>query len=141
MQAQLEDYTTFKEDAWDNFNRYVKEITGAQMSENEVSRLRLAIPDPARDGPVAFKAKMTRAIQVLDRAGNVYRSMLDKGMPLKKAEEAAKNEILSGIRRKPEAKAPKAPEPSGNEVRRRDPKTGKTAVFDSDTKKFLRWEE
>jgi len=39
----------FVRDSIENINNYIKEITGAQMSEKEATRLRLAQPDPGED--------------------------------------------------------------------------------------------
>jgi hypothetical protein len=61
----LEDFSTFTQAAIDNINRYIKEITGAQMSEFEADRLRKGTPDPERDGPTKFKSKMDANIRQL----------------------------------------------------------------------------
>lgn len=47
----------------ENINLYIKELTGAQMSELEADRLRLAQPDPGEkwwqgDNPITYKAKI-----------------------------------------------------------------------------------
>lgn len=57
------EYKAWASDAYDNMNRYIKEITGAAMSEVEAQRIRKAIPDPQNDGPTAFKAKMEAAVK------------------------------------------------------------------------------
>ena len=49
--------------ALDNINRYIKELTGAQMSEAEAKRLRQGLPDPgddpfSGDSPSGFRKKM-----------------------------------------------------------------------------------
>jgi hypothetical protein len=59
----LEDYRSFRLSAIDNINRYIKEITGAQMSEAEATRLRQGAPDAGDgilggDGPTTFMAKL-----------------------------------------------------------------------------------
>jgi hypothetical protein len=59
----LAKYAKYKRKAISNINLYIKEITGAQMSEKEADRLRLAQPDPGEkwyqgDDPITFKAKM-----------------------------------------------------------------------------------
>ncbi len=70
----LGDYTTFTTDAVDNMNRYIRDMTGAQLSEFEAERLRKGVPDPERDGPSVFKAKMDTQLRqfALARARAVY---------------------------------------------------------------------
>ena len=63
--AELTEFMNFKLDSVDNMNRYIKEITGAQMSEGEAKRLIKGIPNPGTglfdgDDPVSFAAKMNR---------------------------------------------------------------------------------
>lgn len=77
--------TTFVRDSIENINAYIKEITGAQMSEKEATRLRLAQPDPGEDvfsgdGPIKFKAKLDGAIEAasLAQARSIY--FLEKGI-------------------------------------------------------------
>ena len=105
----LEAGTNFAQDAWDNFNRYVKEITGAQMSENEVNRLRRAIPDPAHDGPTVFKAKLDRSFTIMERAGELYKSLLAKGIPLQKVQRQVADQMLQDAQGR---QAPKGAQPS-----------------------------
>ena len=57
----------FKRNAIENLNLYIKEITGAQMSEPEANRLRKAVPDAENDSPTEFKAKMDDAIVQLKK--------------------------------------------------------------------------
>lgn len=90
-------YTNFKFNASDNMNRYIKELTGAAMSELEANRLRKAIPDPENDSPTVFKAKMDRSFTVLRRAGALYKRLLKKGIPIAEVEEQVKQEMLSGL--------------------------------------------
>lgn len=70
----LADYTDFTTNAIDNMNRYIRDMTGAQLSEFESDRLRKGIPDPERDGPNVFKAKMDASVRqlTLARARAVY---------------------------------------------------------------------
>jgi hypothetical protein len=112
---KLEAYSTFQNDAFDNMNRYIKEITGAQMSESEADRLRKAMPDPQRDSPVEFKAKLDRSMVILQRAGNIYKEMLRNGISVDKAERAAADYVLDGMAPRkvlPKAGAP-GPDPIG----------------------------
>jgi len=54
--------------AIENINQYIKEFTGAQMSEKEAKRLRLAMPDPGEDifsgqGPAKFASNAQDALE------------------------------------------------------------------------------
>lgn len=51
------DFISFRRDAIDNVNRYIKEITGAAMAVPEAERIMKGIPNES-DGPTAFKAKI-----------------------------------------------------------------------------------
>lgn len=83
----LTEYTQFKQDAWDNLNRYIKEITGAQMSEAEAARLMRSMPNPGTsfydgDSPAEFKAKMDNTVRQLKLSAaryNYLRSAKFKG--------------------------------------------------------------
>lgn len=64
----LEAYVDFKRNAIEDINMYIKRITGAQMSEKEAGRIRLAKPDPGEglfdgDSPTQFKSKMNSTIR------------------------------------------------------------------------------
>lgn len=71
----LKNKTMFTAENIKNFNQYVKNITGAQMSENEVKRLIQAYPDAGfqdgilgfldKDTPSEFKAKYDQIMKVL----------------------------------------------------------------------------
>ena len=81
------DYWTFKRDAISNINLYIKEITGAQMSEKEADRLRLAIPDPGEgifdgDSPTRFEASMAAVEKQLKGARLRATYNMKKGLNL-----------------------------------------------------------
>ena len=81
----LVSYSVAKRRALDNINRYIKDITGAQMSEKEADRLRQAVPDPGEglfdgDAPPVFKSKLDD-IQLLSEASLArYRYYLKNGL-------------------------------------------------------------
>ena len=54
----LTDQATFMQAAFNNLNLYIKEITGAQMSFQEAERLGRGIPDPSKDTPIEYRAKL-----------------------------------------------------------------------------------
>jgi hypothetical protein len=63
----LTKYAAYKRRSISNINLYIKEITGAQMSEKEADRLRLAQPDPGEkwyqgDDPITFMGKLEDAV-------------------------------------------------------------------------------
>lgn len=69
---QLSEYTSFKRDSISSLNNYIKNITGAAMSEQEAERLMKGMPNPGvnmfdGDSPTEFKSKMGATLQGLDR--------------------------------------------------------------------------
>ncbi len=62
--AELTDATTFKQSVVDNMNRFIKEITGAQMSEAEAERIMKGVPN-MEDGPTEFAAKFNASVGAL----------------------------------------------------------------------------
>lgn len=84
VQLQTE-FKTWQRDGIENINSYIKEITGAQMSEKEADRIRLAQPDPGEtvfsgDAPSAYRAKMNASIASLEKARVRYKYYLEKGI-------------------------------------------------------------
>ena len=77
----LSDFAASKQSAIKNINLYIKEITGAQMSEKEADRLRKGIPDPGEgiwdgDDPITFERKLDETISALRRANVRYQRAL-----------------------------------------------------------------
>lgn len=110
-QAALTEFTAYKRDAIDNINRYIKEITGAQMSEGEAQRLTRGIPNPGAgifdgDSPTEFQAKMDATIKSLRMASARYTYALQNGLnvesiPLggiKGIMEARMNEMIDEVK-------------------------------------------
>ena len=84
-QAEYIRYKGFRRDAIENINDYIKEITGAQMSEKEANRLRLAQPDSGEgifdgDDPIAFQGKMDSAISAAKMSRARYAIALERGL-------------------------------------------------------------
>lgn len=77
---QLADYTAFRRDAFDNINRYIKEITGAQMSAQEADRITKGMPDPQRDSPTEFASKMQATMGSLRMSAARYVYALRSGL-------------------------------------------------------------
>lgn len=81
--AKLEQYTQFKQDSVDAFNRYIKFITGAQMAVAEAERIQKGFPNADKDSPTQFQAKMREtARQILGvqrRTGQALKSGIQIG--------------------------------------------------------------
>ena len=80
----LTDFKGYQRKSIENINLYIKEMTGAQMSEKEASRLRLAQPDPGEkwykgDSPITFKSKMDDVLKYSRAAVARYKYYLSKG--------------------------------------------------------------
>lgn len=68
----LAEYTRFRRDSISSLNEYIKQITGAAMSEPEAKRILKGMPNPGQglfdgDSPTEFKAKMDGVMSQLDR--------------------------------------------------------------------------
>lgn len=63
----LTDFSQFKGSTLDNLNRYIKEITGAAMSQSEAKRIQAGMPS-MDDAPTEFEAKMDNTMRLLSRA-------------------------------------------------------------------------
>ena len=79
VKQELQEYSTFKLNAAENLNRYIKEITGAQMSEVEAKRLMKAMPN-IKDSPSEFTAKFDAIVQNLEAANDRYIQTLSLGL-------------------------------------------------------------
>jgi hypothetical protein len=84
-QEYLDDFTSFQRAVNENANLYIKEITGAQMSEAEAARLMKAIMN-LQDNPVGFESKLTamkaKVKQQLERKEQIITSLLDENPEL-----------------------------------------------------------
>ena len=85
--AGLAEFSSFKRRAISNINLYIKEITGAQMSEAEASRLTKGMPDPGKglidgDSPTAFESKMNDVISELRMAAARYHYVTKNGLTI-----------------------------------------------------------
>jgi len=82
---ELQSLQSFKRKAIENINLYIKEITGAQMSEREATRLRQAMPDVgdnwySGDDPITFKSKLDDIIRNARLAAARYNWYRTKGL-------------------------------------------------------------
>lgn len=81
----LIDFKKHQRTGIENINKYIKEMTGAQMSEKEADRLRLAQPDPGEkwykgDSPITYKAKLDDTILGARAAITRYNYYKSKGI-------------------------------------------------------------
>ena len=82
--ATMTDFSAYRREGLENINRYIKEITGAQMSEAEANRLKLAVPDPGAgvfngDSPIQFKSKYDSAVDAAEAASLRYQYLMQRG--------------------------------------------------------------
>lgn len=100
-ELSLAEYTEFGRKSIENINLYIKQITGAQMSEAEASRLRLAIPDFGDawwrgDGPTKFKAKMLDVYEQLILSQARYNYVRKNGLTIARDENNNAMAFLDG---------------------------------------------
>ncbi len=81
----LEEFSVYKQNSLNNINLYIKEITGAQMSEKEATRIRQGLPDPGEnvfdgDSPTEFYSKMVNTYKQTKAAVARYNYYLKKGI-------------------------------------------------------------
>lgn len=91
QRQQLSDFAVYRQDAFENINSYIKEVTGAAMTDSEAKRILKGMPNPGDglfdgDGPTEFKAKLDNAIRQSELAVARYNAFRDKGftIPLSK---------------------------------------------------------
>lgn len=102
-QKELDEYSAFRRDAIENINRYIKEITGAQMSEKEANRLRKAMPDPGEgvfdgDSSTEFKSKWRSAVKSLRTSLVRYNYLRSRGLEDKAIESMSKTGTLPDLK-------------------------------------------
>lgn len=74
----LGDYDEFRDSTLENLNLYIKDITGAQMSEKEADRIEKAVAN-LKESPTEFKRGIRRIMKTLRRRDRMYRYMLNHG--------------------------------------------------------------
>ena len=83
----ISDVSAYKQNAWDAANRYIKYLTGAQMSEAEAQRILKSFPDPRLglfegDSPTEFKRKLDDAIGQVEASLSRNYYFLNKGFDI-----------------------------------------------------------
>jgi len=99
---QLREFANFKRTSLDNISRYIKEITGAQMSEREADRIRKGMPDPGEglfdgDAPSEFESNWASTMRSLRavQARNIY--YLKSGFEPGEIQRVAKSGTMMSI--------------------------------------------
>jgi len=87
----------FRRNAYEALNKYIKDITGAQMSEAEAKRLTKAFTDPDRDGPIRFKAKLDDLIKTGRETVARLSYLRHKGIILDKSQRLWKGRNKKGV--------------------------------------------
>lgn len=101
-QQLLSDFSDFKRNSISNINLYIKEITGAQMSEKEADRLRLGMPDPGKglldgDSPTQFTSKWKSTMKSLKLSAARQSYLLKNGATPESIEALAKSDLLPDL--------------------------------------------
>ncbi len=87
-EKELAGYATFESYTLENLNRYIKEITGAQMSEAEAERLMKSMPQMG-EGKTRFRAKLLAIQAALKANHDAFYSALRRGESRERALAAA----------------------------------------------------
>lgn len=86
QRGQLANFAAYRADALNNLNQYIKEITGAAMTNAEAERIMRAMPNPGDgvfngDSPTVFKAKLDAALRNSKLAIARYHYLSANGFP------------------------------------------------------------
>lgn len=139
-------------DSWDNWDEKEKlqqgremikvlnskegqDAVGAEEAKRLAGKLNFAYGNITNDNPTQFGRDLEG---FKNDAFNTYNSMVDAVNSNQKQIESITGRKEGNIVTR---KQPAAAKASTNEVFRVDPKTGKTAIFDAATKKFLRYKD
>lgn len=78
-QKRISDLTSHQADVVDATAKYIKQISGVAVSENEAKRLGRVLGQIG-DSPTEFKSKNSRAIKRLERINLIYEAALSSGI-------------------------------------------------------------
>lgn len=101
-QADLQGYAQFRQSAWHNLNRILKDLSGTAVTENEMQRQLLDQPNPGQgifdgDSPPEFAAKLKGAMAFTHSAVARSRYLRTKGFTGKPWESGVAVEDMPGI--------------------------------------------
>lgn len=94
---KLADYTMFKQNATNNLSEYIKYITGAAMGIQEEGRIRKGMPDPEKDSPSQFEAKMRNSIAQSKLALARYTYLKANGYDERTIQSLAKSDKIGAM--------------------------------------------
>jgi hypothetical protein len=100
--ADLSAYTQFRQNAWHNLNRVLKDLSGTAVTENEMQRQLLDLPNPGKgigdgDSPTEFDAKLKNSIAFQTSAIARARWLRTKGFTGKPWEAGVSIEDMPAI--------------------------------------------
>ena len=98
----LEGYTQFRQNAWHNLNRVLKDLSGTAVTENEMQRQLLDLPNPGKnifdgDSPTEFAAKLRNSLAFQTSAIARSRWLRSKGFTGKPWEAGVSVEDMPAI--------------------------------------------
>ena len=96
--ARVDNATEFRADVADQFNRYVKSITGAAMTIQEAERIQQAFPT-TKDGPQRFMSKLRGVVKRTRVAIARYNYWRNQGLGAADAEGLAEKTSLGEMER------------------------------------------
>jgi hypothetical protein len=91
------DTAVFRRNAYEALNKYIKDITGAQMSDSEAKRLTKAFTDPEGDGPTVFKSKLDDLIKTTRETVARLSYLRHNGIMLDKSQRLWKGRNKKGV--------------------------------------------
>jgi hypothetical protein len=98
----LEGYTQFRQNAWHNLNRVLKDLSGTAVNENEMQRQLLDLPNPGQtifdgDSPTEFAGKLRNSLAFQTSAIARSRWLRSKGFTGKPWEAGVSVEDMPAI--------------------------------------------
>lgn len=98
----LQGYATFRQSSWHNLNRVLKDLSGTAVTENEMKRQLLDMPNPGQgvfdgDNPADFEAKLNGSIRFAHAAIARSRFLRSQGFTGKPWEAGVSIEDMPGI--------------------------------------------
>lgn len=93
--ATLEDYAAFRRNSYDAFNRYIKFITGAQMSVAEAERISKGFPNPDSDSNTVFMSKTRETVKALLAVNMRAQQALKDGLPCAQTGECDWDKVIT----------------------------------------------
>ena len=98
----LEGYTQFRQNAWHNLNRVLKDLSGTAVTENEMQRQLLDLPNPGQtifdgDSPTEFAGKLRNSLAFQTSAIARSRWLRSKGFTGKPWEAGVSVEDMPAI--------------------------------------------